>query len=193
MSYRGYKGGRLMFGSQQSQRRRIAHKRLVRFGAVVLSLLAASVAAADGLDEELERLSAEVASHSERVFALEQKVLHPANTRLAVFLTLQSRDALDLDSVELFVNGQPVASHLYSDRERTSLERGGIQQLFTGNLENGEHELKTVITARSADDDFVRRESTHKFRKRPGVLRLQMSLEARAPDYEPRVSFVEWE
>ena len=193
MSYRGYKGGRLMFGSQQSQRRRIEHQRLVRIGALVLALLAASAAAADGLDEELERLNAEIASHSERVFALEQKVLHPANTRLAVFLTLQSRDALDLDSVELFVNGQPVASHLYSDRERTSLERGGIQQLFTGNLENGEHELKTVITARSADDDFVRRESTHKFRKRPGVLRLQMSLEARAPDYEPRVSFVEWE
>ncbi|WP_338354904.1 AraC family transcriptional regulator [Marinobacter flavimaris] len=182
-----------MFGTRKSQRRRIARQRLVRFGAVVLSLLAVSAVAANGLDEELERLSAEVASHSERVFALEQKVLHPANTRLAVFLTLQSRDALDLDSVELFVNGQPVASHLYSDRERTSLERGGIQQLFTGNLENGEHELKTVITARSADDDFVRRESTHKFRKRPGVLRLQMSLEARAPDYEPRVSFVEWE
>lgn len=182
-----------MFGTQKSQRRRIAHQRLFRFGAVVLSLLAASAAAADGLDEELERLSAEVASHSERVFALEQKVLHPANTRLAVFLTLQSRDALDLDSVELFVNGQPVASHLYSRRERTSLERGGIQQLFTGNLENGEHELKTVITARSADDDFVRRESTHRFRKRPGVLRLQMSLEARAPAYEPRVSFLEWE
>ena len=154
-----------MFGTQKSQRRRIARQRLVRFGAVVLSLLAVSAVAANGLDEELERLSAEVASHSERVFALEQKVLHPANTRLAVFLTLQSRDALDLDSVELFVNG----------------------------LENGEHELKTVITARSADDDFVRRESTHKFRKRPGVLRLQMSLEARAPDYEPRVSFVEWE
>jgi hypothetical protein len=165
----------------------------VRIGALVLALLAASAAAADGLDEELERLNAEIASHSERVFALEQKVLHPANTRLAVFLTLQSRDALDLDSVELFVNGQPVASHLYSDRERASLERGGIQQLFTGNLENGEHELKTVITARSADDDFVRRESTHRFRKRPGVLRLQMSLEARAPDYEPRVSFMEWE
>ncbi|TYC62973.1 AraC family transcriptional regulator [Marinobacter sp. BW6] len=160
---------------------------------MVLALLAAASTAAADLDEDLERLRAEVASHSERVFALEQKVLHPANTRLAVFLTLQSRDALDLDSVELFVNGQPVASHLYSDRERASLERGGIQQLFTGNLENGEHELKTVITARSADDDFVRRESTHRFRKRPGELRLQMSLEARAPDYEPRVSFVEWE
>lgn len=182
-----------MFGTQQTQRRRIAHRRVVAIGSVILGLLTAPAIPAAGLDEELERLSAEVASHSERVFALEQKVLHPANTRLAVFLTLQSRDALDLDSVELFVNGQPVASHLYSDRERASLERGGIQQLFTGNLANGEHELKTVITARSADDDFVRRESTHRFRKRPGVLRLQLSLEARAPDYEPRVSFVEWE
>ena len=182
-----------MFGTQQSQRRRIAHQRLVAIGSLVLALLAAPAAAADGLDEELERLNAEIASHSERVFALEQKVLHPANTRLAVFLTLQSRDALDLDSVELFVNGQPVASHLYSERERASLERGGIQQLFTGNLANGEHELKTVITARSADDDFVRRESIHRIRKRPGVLRLQLSLEARAPDYEPRVSFMEWE
>ncbi|GBO82722.1 AraC family transcriptional regulator [Marinobacter adhaerens] len=182
-----------MFGTQQTQRRRIAHRRVVAIGSVILALLTAPAIPEAGLDEELERLSAEVASHSERVFALEQKVLHPANTRLAVFLTLQSRDALDLDSVELFVNGQPVASHLYSDRERASLERGGIQQLFTGNLQNGEHELKTVITARSADDDFVRRESTHRFRKRPGVLRLQLSLEARAPDYEPRVSFVEWE
>ncbi|WP_241956465.1 AraC family transcriptional regulator [Marinobacter maroccanus] len=182
-----------MFGTQQTQRRRIADQKVFAIGSVVLALLFAPVTAAAGLDDELERLSAEVASHSERVFALEQKVLHPANTRLAVFLTLQSRDALDLDSVELFVNGKPVASHLYSDRERASLERGGIQQLFTGNLENGEHELKTVITARSADDDFVRRESTHRFRKRPGVLRMQMSLEARAPDYEPRVSFMEWE
>jgi len=182
-----------MFGTQQPQKRRIELRRASAAASVVLALLAAPVAAEPGLDEDIKRLSAEVSNHSERVFALEQRVLHPANTRLAVFLTLQSRDALDLDSVELFVNGQPVASHLYSDRERASLERGGIQQLFTGNLENGEHELKTVITARSADEDFVRRESTHRFRKRPGVLRLQMSLKARAPDYEPQVSFVEWE
>ncbi|MBC7182663.1 MAG: AraC family transcriptional regulator [Marinobacter sp.] len=155
-------------------------------------LLSAPALAATSLDEEIESLSAEVAEHSANVFALEQKLLHPANTRLAVFLTLQSREALDLDSVELFLNGQPVASHLYNGRERASLERGGIQQLFTGNLRNGQHELKAVITARSANDDFVRRESVHRFRKNPGTLRLQMSLEAQAPDYEPRVSFVEW-
>ncbi|WP_341582041.1 AraC family transcriptional regulator [Marinobacter metalliresistant] len=181
-----------MFGIQQAQKRRIHERRTFIGWLFPLLLLPAPVMAAASLDEEIEELSAEVAGHSASVFALEQKLLHPANTRLAVFLTLQSRDALDLDSVELFVNGQPVASHLYTERERASLERGGVQQLFTGNLRNGDHELKTVITARSANDDFVRRESVHRFQKRPGTLRLQMSLEARAPDYEPRVSFVEW-
>jgi hypothetical protein len=181
-----------MFGIQQAQNRRILECRTFTGWPCLVLLLSAPTMASTSLDDEIEALSAEVAGYSASVFALEQKVLHPANTRLAVFLTLQSRDALDLDSVELFVNGQPVASHLYTERERASLERGGIQQLFTGNLKNGEHELKTVITARSANDDFVRRESVHRFRKRPGTLRLQMSLEARAPDYEPRVSFVEW-
>ncbi|MCM0611858.1 AraC family transcriptional regulator [Marinobacter sediminum] len=150
------------------------------------------MASASGIDDEIEQLRAAVSDHSAQVYALEQKLLHPADTRLAVFLTLGTRDSLDLDSVELFVNGKPVASHLYSERERGSLEEGGIQQLFTGNLPNGAHELKTIVTARSANDHFVRREAIHRFQKQPGTLRLQVSLDARAPDYEPRVSFVEW-
>jgi hypothetical protein len=181
-----------MFGIPQVQKRRMDNHGSRLCWSFVFLLFCAPALAATSLDEEIEALSAEVAEHSANVFTLEQKLLHPANTRLAVFLTLQSREALDLDSVELFLNGQPVASHLYTGRERASLERGGIQQLFTGNLRNGQHELKTVITARSANDDFVRRESVHRFRKRPGALRLQMSLEAQAPDYEPRVSFLEW-
>lgn len=156
------------------------------------ALLGAFPAFASSLDNDIAALQAEVSEHANAVFELEQNVLHPVDTRLAVFLTLASRDGLDLDSVELFVDDKPVASHLYSAQESGALKQGGIQQLFTGNLANGTHVLKTVITARAANDRFVRRESSHRFQKRPGVLRLQMALEASAPDYEPRVSFVEW-
>ncbi|WP_227515508.1 hypothetical protein [Marinobacter salinus] len=151
-----------------------------------------ALASAAAVDNEIEQLRAAVAEHSAQVFALEQKLLHPADTRLAVFLTLDTRDSMDLDSVELFVDDTPVASHLYSEQERGSLEEGGIQQLYTGNLASGSHQLKTVVTARSANDHFVRREAVHRFQKQPGTLRLQVTLDARAPDYEPRVSFVEW-
>ena len=72
------------------------------------------------------------------------------------------------------------------------LDQGGVHQLFIGNLADGRHSLKAVINARAANNRFVRREIVHDFRKQPGTLRLQMTLNAKAPDYEPEVSFVEW-
>lgn len=183
-----------MFGLQKTKK--YQGKQRKGFIGLAIGLIAAALAGsgpaiASNLDEEITGLKAEVSAHAADIFQLEQKVLHPADTRLAVFLTLANQDGLDLDSVELFVDGQPVASHLYTARESGSLRQGGIQQLFTGNLANGTHTLKAVITARAANDRFVRRESTHRFQKRPGALRLEMALEAKAPDYEPRVSFVE--
>lgn len=160
-------------------------------GSCLLSFAATAVQASD-LDARIDALKSQVNDHSAKVFALQQNALHPANTKLAVFLTLGARDSLELDSVELYLDGKPVTSHLYSSRELSSLQNGGVQQLFIGNLANGEHELKTVVSAQSANDRFVRRESVHRFTKRPGPLRIQMSLEAPAPEFEPRVVFHEW-
>ncbi len=149
-------------------------------------------ALADTLDNEIERLKADVADLSQTLYQLEEDVLYPADTQVAVFLTLRDRDGLELDTVELYLNGTPVASHLYTERERGSLKQGGVQRLYIGNLPHGSHQLKAVLTARSANERFVRREVTHDFRKRPGEARIQMTLDARAPDYEPVVSFQEW-
>ncbi|WP_286219855.1 AraC family transcriptional regulator [Marinobacter apostichopi] len=156
-----------------------------------LPLLPSAALGAD-IDQAIDVLRAQVSEHSARVFALEQRLLHPADSRLSVFLTLVSPDALGLDSVELFVNDKPVVSYLYSEREQEALEEGGVQQLFIGNLPNGSHSLKAVVTARSGNDRFVRRESSYRFKKRPGSLRLQMTLDAKGPEFEPRVSFREW-
>ncbi|MDX1598226.1 MAG: AraC family transcriptional regulator [Marinobacter sp.] len=155
-------------------------------------LISSADATGDELDAEISRLQADVASLAGEVFALEEGVLHPADSQVTVFLTLARRDALTLDSVELYVDDTPVASHLYTDREFGALQQGGVQQLYTGNLPLGDHVLKTVLTARAADDRYVRRESTHRFRKPPGQFRIQMSLDARSPDYQPEVSFREW-
>lgn len=181
-----------MFGSQPpiSYRKQWRNRFVAVF--VCLSGLLALPALASDLDREIERLNADVLKHAAKVFELEQALLHPADTRMAVFMTLDSGQALALDSIELYLNSIPVASHLYSDHEQAALEAGGVQQVYTGNLPDGTHELKAVITARSANDDFVRRESVHRFRKRPGTLRLQLGLSADAPDYEPDVTMVEW-
>ncbi|MFN2359625.1 MAG: AraC family transcriptional regulator [Marinobacter sp.] len=159
---------------------------------VVLVLPPGQGAVADTLDREIDRVKADVADLSQRLYELEEDVLYPVDTRVAVFLTLRDRDGLELDTVELYLNDTPVASHLYTERERGSLKQGGVQRLYMGNLPHGSHQLKAVLTARSANERFVRREVTHDFRKRPGESRIQMTLDAKAPDYEPVVSFQEW-
>lgn len=173
---------------------------LQRSGRFVCALLlglviTAGTARAEGLaelDREIEQIKSEVASLSQTLFDLEESVLYPADTQVAVFLALKDRDGLELDSVELYLNGNPVSSHLYTDRERESLRMGGVQRLYMGNLPHGAHQLKAVLTARSANERFVRREVRHQFSKRPGQSRIQMTLDAAAPDYEPVVSFQEW-
>ncbi|MDL0429679.1 AraC family transcriptional regulator [Marinobacter sp. TBZ242] len=160
------------------------------FTALILPVGQAAIA--DTLDEEIDRLKADVADLGQTLYELEEDVLHPADTQVAVFLTLRDREGLELDTVELYLNDAPVASHLYTERELASLKKGGVQRLYIGNLPHGTHQLKAILTARSANERFVRREVTHDFRKRPGQSRLQMTLDARAPDYEPVVSFQEW-
>lgn len=172
-----------------------------RLGAILMAVAALFISLvvpvgqgvlADTLDSEIDDLKADVADLSQTLYELEEDVLYPVDTQVAVFLTLTDREGLDLDTVELYLNGKPVASHLYTERERSSLKKGGVQRLYIGNLPHGTHQLKAVLTARSDNERFVRREVTHNFRKRPGESRLQMTLDAKAPDYEPVVSFQEW-
>jgi len=144
------------------------------------------------LDREIEAIKSDLASLSQTLFELEESVLYPAGTQVAVFLALKDKNGLALDSVELYLNGSPVSSHLYTDRERESLRKGGVQRLYIGNLPHGSHQLKAILTASSANERFIRREVRHQFRKRPGESRIQMTLDAAAPDYEPVVSFQEW-
>ncbi|MGC8119068.1 AraC family transcriptional regulator [Marinobacter sp. VGCF2001] len=181
-----------MFGRQKTQKCRIAPGIRGLFISGVIVAIFSATSHASSLEEQIERLSADIMRHSARVNAVEQRLLHPVNTRVAVFLSLANRQALELDSVELFVDDQPVTAHLYGENERNSLAQGGVHQLFLGNLADGQHSLKAVINARASNNRFVRREITHQFRKEPGALRLQMTLSAQAPDYEPDVSFVEW-
>jgi len=159
--------------------------------AFVLMLTAPLIAAAE-LDTEIDRLKADVAELASDLYELEEAFLHPADTQVAVFLTLARSDALTLDSIELSVNDTPVASHFYSERELRSLQQGGVQQLFIGNVPVGEHRLKAVLTARTANDRYVRREVAHRFQKEPGEFRIQLSVDARAPEYEPQIGFAEW-
>ncbi len=62
------------------------------------------------------------------LFILEEELLFPANTQVAVFVSLDVGEFFALDALELKLDGKQVSSYLYTEREVEALHRGGVSQ-----------------------------------------------------------------
>ena len=103
-----------------------------------------------GLDQEVQSLQQDLLALSRDLFLLEEELLFPATTQVTVFLSLDVGQYFELDAVQLKIGGRDVASHLYTERESDALRRGGVQRLYTGNLNLGEHEIVAFFTGKAA-------------------------------------------
>jgi len=113
-----------------------------------------------GLDEQVQEIKSDVLTIAAELNHLEERLLYPSNTQVAVFVSLQADDEFLLDSVEIRLNGEPVAHHIYSYKELDALRRGGVQRVYTGNLRTGKHEVQVTMLARTkGGSDLTRTES----------------------------------
>jgi hypothetical protein len=101
-----------------------------------------------GLDEQVQEIKSDVLAIATELQQLEEKLLYPSDTQVAVFVSLAEGYALELDSVQIRIDGEPVAHHIYAFKELAALRKGGVQRIYTGNLATGEHrmEVSTVGT-----------------------------------------------
>src|SRR6266540_2485977 len=91
-----------------------------------------------GQDEQVQEIKGDVLSIAAELNQLEEKLLYPSNTQVAVFVSLVGGETFRLDSVEIQLDGKPVAHHLYSFKELEALQKGGVQRIYTGNVRSGE-------------------------------------------------------
>ncbi len=98
------------------------------------------------IDRDVEALKQEVLALNRDLFLLEEELLFPANTQVAVFVSMDVGEFFALDAVSLRLNGREVANYLYTEREVEALLRGGVHRLYMGNVRAGEHELVAVFT-----------------------------------------------
>jgi hypothetical protein len=138
---------------------------LVTFAAV--AVLAAASAGAEasyreqmkGLDEQVQEVKSDVLSIAAELSRLEERLLYPSGTHLAVFVALAPRDTLRLDAVQIQIDGQPVAHSIYSFKELEALQKGGVQRIYTGNVASGEHQIEVTIAGKlDTGKDYSRTE-----------------------------------
>ena len=82
-----------------------------------------------------------------------QGLIFPDNTQIAVFLSAEMGNLFRLDSVQLQLDDQVVANHLYTEAERNALMRGGVQRLHLGNIGFGQHQVVLVFNGMLAPID----------------------------------------
>ena len=177
-------------------RRQVCAVALLVHGGLLLAPAAPAADAAEDLrsvDQDVQALKKQLVDLNRDLFRLEEELLYPASTQVAVFLSLDVGTFFALDSVTLKVDDKEVANYLYTDREVQALHRGGVQKLFLGNLKAGEHELVAFFTGKGPHDRDYRRGTTLKFDKAVGAKYLELRISDRQAALQPEFVVRQWE
>jgi len=113
-----------------------------------------------GLDEQVQEIKTDVLSIAAGLNQLEEKLLYPTDTQIAIFVSVAKGEKFRLDGVDIELDGKSVAHHLYTFKELEALQKGGVQRIHVGNVRTGEHALQvTAIGKTEGGSDFLKDES----------------------------------
>jgi hypothetical protein len=131
-----------------------------------------------GLDEQVQEIKSDVLGIAAELNQLEEKLLYPSNTQVAIFVSLVDGETFRLDSVEIQLDGEPVAHHLYTFKELEALQKGGVQRIYTGNVRSGEHDLDVSVIGKTGGGADLRKSERFKVNKNVGPEFVEISLAA---------------
>ena len=146
-----------------------------------------------GLDQEVQGLKKDVVDLNRDLFVLEEELLFPANTQVAVFLSMDVGDFFALDSVQLKIDQKEVINYLYTPREVEALLRGGVHRLYLGNLKVGKHELVAFFSGKGPNDRDYKRGASITFEKSIGAKYLELKINDRQRKQQPEFEIKDWE
>ena len=140
-----------------------------------------------GLTREMETIKKDLLDLRRDLVVLEEDLLFPASSQVAVFVGLDAGTFFQLDAVTLKINGKEVTHHLYTEKQVDALNRGGVQKLYVGNVKQGQNTVTAFFTGRGPSGRDYRRASSVTFDKtfEPAFVELKVtdSEEKYQPDF----------
>lgn len=144
------------------------------------------------LDNRIQQTKKKVLDLNRELFLLEEELLYPGTSQVAVFLSLDVGKFFRLDSVQLRIDDHIVANHLYTQRELGALAQGGVQQIFTGNLKSGKHELVAYFIGKGPKGRDYKRATTRVFAKETDAKYIELKIVDNKGKQQPEFDVREW-
>ena len=144
-----------------------------------------------GLDEQVQDIKTDVLGIAAELNLLEEKLLYPSGTQLAVFVALAQGDSVRLDAVQVRIDGELVAHYIYSFKELDALKHGGVQRIYAGNVTTGEHKIDVSVTGKLQGGADYNQAGSFAFQK--GVEPKLVGLTLAGPDSgRPAIEIGDW-
>jgi len=139
-----------------------------------------------GLDEQVQEIKSDVLSIAAELNQLEEKLLYPSHTQIAVFVSLADGETFRLDSVDIQLDGTVVTHHLYTFRELEALRKGGVQRIYTGNIRTGVHAMDVTLFGKSEGGNDFQRTESFKVHKDVGPKIVEITLAHQSISFKDR-------
>lgn len=152
-----------------------------------------AVTSQKALNTQVQDIKKQALELNRDLFALEEELLFPANTQVAVFVSLDVGQFFSLDAVQIKLDDKIVANYLYTERQVDALQRGGVQRLYVGNVKGGSHEIVAAFTGRGPHDRDYRRGATVKFDKSDQAKYIELKIVDATANYQPEFQVKEWQ
>ncbi|HTP71003.1 MAG TPA: AraC family transcriptional regulator [Burkholderiaceae bacterium] len=154
---------------------------------------AAPAAAPASLDSRIQELKGDVIRLNRDLLVLEEELLYPANTQVAVFVSMDVGKMFDLDSVQIKLDDKVVTNYLYTPLEVQALHRGGVQRAYLGNLKAGTHEIVAFFTGGGPHDRDYKRGTTIKFDKGTDPKYIELRIKDSTGKLQPEFDVKVWQ
>lgn len=142
--------------------------------------------------ERAEELKQQLIALNRELYQFEEDLLYPANTQVAVFLSISENSSFLLDSIEVLLDDKLITTHLYKEKEISALKKGGIQRLYVGSLSDGRHKLTARFNGQGANERYFRRKKSLPFVKEQDAKYIQLVVTEYEPTREPLFKVKQW-
>jgi len=142
--------------------------------------------------DDIQALKKEVLDINRELFMIEEDILYPESTQFTVFVSLDIGKFFDLDSIQLRIDDKIVSNYLYTKRELAALKKGGVQQLYQGNLKSGDHEITAYFIGKGPHNRDYKRGVTRTITKALSPLFAELKIVDDTGEEQPDFNLAVW-
>jgi hypothetical protein len=153
----------------------------------------AASAPAPNLDGRIQDLKSDVIRLNRDLLVLEEELLFPANTQVAVFVSMDVGKLFELESVQVKLDDKVVTNFLYTPLQVQAFHRGGVQRVYLGNLRGGPHTLVAFFTGRGPHERDYKRGTTLKFDKGTDPKYIELQIKDSTGKIQPEFEVKVWQ